>query len=172
MSLLSIEVVDTKDITAQIRHLDMFYKTTDRELMKAMRSSNSAIKSRIRPLMSHFTGRAQKSLASKVTREGMGDIRGWIGGRGRNRFWLMLEEQGRAPGKAPRADRLEPYVASIVGNDLEEIQAVSFMMAQAIGAKGTKGTGAVEKGYEAAKGEVNALFMKAMDRIVEALHVR
>lgn len=165
-------VVDAKDVGEQIRKLDAFYKVTDQELTKGMRSAVSAIKSRIRPLMHHFTGRAERALASKVRREGMGDISGWVGGKGKQKFWLMLETQGRAPGKAPKAENVEPYVASIVGNNPEEIAAVSYLVAQAIGRKGTKGSDSVERGYEAAKVKVDTLFAAAMNRIVEDLHVR
>jgi hypothetical protein len=84
-------------------------------------------------------------------------------------LYAPIVERGRRPGKMPPVDTIEYWVRrkGIAGG--EEARGVAFVIARAIGARGTKGAAMFWKGFEAAEPHVLNLWRGLPGEIVEAL---
>lgn len=78
-------------------------------------------------------------------------------------------EDGRRPGRRPPTAALVPWVAVRLGVPIEFRQAVAFLVARAIGARGTEGAQMVESGWEATRTRVRPMLRKSGFEIVREL---
>lgn len=81
-------------------------------------------------------------------------------------------ETGRKPGKWPPygdGSSLHLWVTRKIGGTDEEIGNAAFLIARAIGRRGTKGAHMFEKGFQAQRGNVENLFGRVIDDLVRRL---
>lgn len=75
-------------------------------------------------------------------------------------------EEGRKPGKMPPVDAIEYWVRRKLGVTSGESRQVAFMIARAIGRRGTKGVKMFERGLEKATPAIIQIYSSMVDRIV------
>lgn len=63
-------------------------------------------------------------------------------------------EEGRAPGRMPPRAPIEMWVRRKIGGD--NVQGIAFLIARAIGRRGTKGAHMFAKGFDATRGRINS----------------
>jgi hypothetical protein len=72
--------------------------------------------------------------------------------------YALFVDQGRAPGKQPPIAPIELWVRRVLGIGADESRRVAFLVARAIGRRGTKGAHAVDKGIAAVRGIIELDF--------------
>jgi hypothetical protein len=77
----------------------------------------------------------------------------------------IYAERGRGPGKIPPLAPIELWVRRVLGIPAPESKQVAFLVARAIGRRGTKGAHAIDKGVAAVRGIVEADFRGVPDRV-------
>jgi hypothetical protein len=77
----------------------------------------------------------------------------------------IYAERGRGPGKMPPLAPIELWVRRVLGIPAPESKQVAFLVARAIGRRGTKGAHAIDKGVAAVRGIVEADFRGVPDRV-------
>lgn len=82
-------------------------------------------------------------------------------------------ERGRAPGKWPPRDAIELWVVrkGLAEANTPEARSIAFLVARAIGQRGTKGAAMFYKGLEAATPAIDRIWSELLDSIVEQLAV-
>lgn len=82
-------------------------------------------------------------------------------------------ERGRAPGKWPPRDAIELWVVrkGLARAGTREASSIAFLIARAIGQRGTKGAAMFYKGLEAATPAIDRIWANLLDSIVEQLAV-
>jgi hypothetical protein len=79
--------------------------------------------------------------------------------------YALFVEKGRGPGKPPPIAPIELWVRRVLAIPEPESRRVAFLVARAIGRRGTKGAAAVEKGIAAVKGLIEADFRNIPARV-------
>lgn len=81
-------------------------------------------------------------------------------------------ETGRKPGKWPpygANSALRLWVTRMIGGDDREVSSAAFLIARAIGRRGTKGAHMFEKGFQAQAGNVENLCGRVIDDLIRRL---
>lgn len=78
-------------------------------------------------------------------------------------------ETGRRPGRMPPPHSLENWVGTKLGVPPEDREEVAYLVARAIGKRGTKGAHMVEEGWAATRGKIAPELHQAGLRIVRRM---
>jgi hypothetical protein len=168
MSVPAYEI-EIKGLDEQIRRLNAYDEVSTRELTTAMNQSVTALESAIKPLTPVYRARLRGSIASEVKQEGPGSIVGRVGSTLKGEEYPAVMEFGRKPGKFPPIEPLMRWVHLVLGVPNEEARGVAYVVARKIARKGIKGHFFMKKGFEASKAQIADYFVKALQRITEAL---
>jgi hypothetical protein len=107
------------------------------------------------------SGDLRRAWGTTVTR-GVSMVKGVISNPLDYALWA---EKGRGPGKWPPRAPIELWVRRKLGISPPESHQVAFLVARAIGRRGTKGAHMAEKGLSAVKGVIEADFLGVPDRV-------
>lgn len=136
------------------------------ELTRAMHEGTLSIEAAAKGNVPQDTRTLFRSIASKVEPLGAGGVRGLVGVlTGPAASYARVVEEGRAPGSRP------PPTAPIAawlkrkGRD----PTLAYVVARAIGKRGIKARPYLRPAFEAGRGNVEAAFNRARDRIVSRL---
>lgn len=77
----------------------------------------------------------------------------------------IFAEKGRAPGKMPPIAPIELWVRRKLGVNAKESRSVAFLIARAIGRRGTKGAHMAEEGLAAVRPQIEADFAQIANRV-------
>lgn len=77
----------------------------------------------------------------------------------------IFAERGRGPGKQPPLDPIELWVRRVLGVAPDESRSVAFLVARAIGRRGTEGAHMAEEGLEATRPIIEADFARVPTRV-------
>lgn len=113
-------------------------------------------------------------VASGATRQGWGtDVQRGVSavkGRVANPVeHAIFAEKGRAPGKMPPIDPIEIWVRRVLGVGADQSRQVAFLVARAIGQRGTKGAHMAEKGLAAVRPLIVADFKAVPNRVIRRI---
>lgn len=107
------------------------------------------------------TGLSRQGWGTKVER-GLSAVKGIVS----NPIdYALFVDQGRAPGKMPPIAPIELWVRRVLGLGQGKSRRVAFLVARAIGRRGTKGAHAVEKGIAAVRGIIQLDFQGIPARV-------
>ena len=106
------------------------------------------------------TGLARRSMTTDISGSGI-DLHGRVFSRD-DAVKIASLEGGRAPGKMPPIAPIELWVRRKFGGD----RSAAFLVARAIGRRGTKGAKMFERAYDARKPEVERLFETRIQAVI------
>ena len=173
------------DITVDVSEWEEFAKALtrdtdkllDKHMLNAMESSLNFLTELIAPETPvGATGALRGSVAWEIFGTGFG-MTGYAGPSAAVLYGLPVET-GRAPGKAPIVEdtwqavpALQLWVVRKLGLSGAEAEKAAYLIARAIGARGTKGAHMVEKAFDRAVGgkEIEEYWGYELERFIEEL---
>lgn len=135
------------------------------ETRRALRVSIDHLEEQVAGRWPVFTGQGRGSTATEV-RGSKTNLRGIVG---TPLIYGLPVELGREPGKMPPVAAIEYWVIRKGIASPPESRSVAFLIARAIGRRGTEGAFMFEKGWEASEGTVEKIFDEAVERVLERL---
>ena len=100
------------------------------------------------------TSQARQGWGTSVER-GIAAVKGTVANPVQH---TIFAEKGRAPGKMPPLAPIELWVRRVLGVDPAKSRQVAFLVARAIGRRGTKGAHMAEEGLAAVRPQIQADF--------------
>lgn len=157
--------VDTGQVTAFATKLGTFEGVLGSEARRTMQQSVDVVESQV----AAYTPVNQGALRAGTTTDILGrgvNIQGVISNP---LVYALPVENGRKPGRMPPVDAIQLWVIrkGIAGRD--DSRSVAFLIARAIGRRGTKGAFMFKKGYQAALPTVKQLWSDFPGRVVRRL---
>lgn len=107
------------------------------------------------------TGLLRSSISARIEGQPLTSLRGIIATPS---FYAPPVEYGRRPGRMPPPAALRLWAQRVLGD-----ASLAFVVARAIGRRGTRGRFMFREGFRAARPRVLALFREARDRLVTDL---
>jgi hypothetical protein len=162
-------MTDTLDITITPLHLDEAIRDIDNidnfvldDLALTMHRAVDIVRNSVVQFSTvGVTGQYRQGWGTKVER-GFSAVKGIVSNPVEHAIYA---ERGRGPGKMPPLAPIELWVRRVLGISPPESKQVAFLVARAIGRRGTKGAHAAEKGLEAVRGIVEADFRGVPARV-------
>lgn len=158
--------IDLAELEAFITALDGADEIAQREMVSAMSASLSLLEQNVKQRTPVSSGDTAASIGTEITK-GAGVVKGELAFAADYAYWV---EKGRAPGRWPPIDKMELYARRTTGASGKEARAIAFLIARAIGTRGTKpGAQMLEKGWQASKGRIDGLWDDVPGKILSRL---
>ena len=149
--------IDASELDTLLRRFPQYENIIFDEMEAAMAGSLEVFKSEVvgrTPV--GVTGAARQSIGSFVR----GRAPNFEGQVATSILYGLPLERGRRPGKQPPTAPIELWVRRKLNVSDAEVSQVAFLIARAIGRRGTKGAEMFAKGFDAGKGPVDRLWQK------------
>ena len=164
---LEIEL-DTSEIEALIREIPGFNFTIFAEMRKAMKEALDVLHAEITARTPVNTGTLRQSIQPVIR----GQAPSFVGEVGSPLIYGWPVERGRRPGKMPPVDAIELWVNRKLGLQGNEAKSVAFLVARAIGRRGTRGEAMFFRGTEAARPRVEQIWNNVPSRARERIEAK
>ena len=164
MAGLEIEL-DVSEIDKLARKFPGFERIIFREMDAAMRGSLEVFKTEVVGRTPVNLGSLRQSIQS-VTRGSPPRFQGEVS---TPLIYGAPVERGRKPGRMPPVNVIELWVQHKLGLQGNEARSAAFLIARAIGRRGTKGAFMFQKGFEAGKPRVEKLWRNVASRAVKRI---
>ena len=161
---LSLEL-DTSDIEELARKFPKFEQIIFREMDAAMRGSLEVFKAEVVGRTPVNLGLLRQSIQA-VTRGQPPHFEGEVS---TPLVYGEPVERGRKPGRMPPVDNIEMWVQRKLGQTGSEARSTAFLIARAIGRRGTKGAFMFRDGFEAGRPAVEKLWRNVASRAADKI---
>lgn len=157
--------VDANSVIAFVEKLHQFDSTLNSEARRTMQQSVDVMEAQIAAYTPVNTGTLRAGTTTDILGRGF-NVQGVIVNP---LTYAVAVENGRKPGRMPPIDAIQLWVIrkGIAGRD--DSRSVAFLIARAIGRRGTKGAFMFKKGYQAALPTVKQLWSDFPGRVVRRL---
>jgi hypothetical protein len=155
-------VIETRNLDETLRDLDNIGPYVMDELFLTMHRAVDVTEAAVvQRTPVGVSGHARQGWSKAVVRL-ISEVRGVVANP---LDYIYYVEHGRGPGKMPPIDNIELWVRRVLGIAEPESRSVAFLVARAIGVRGTKGAHMVEEGTKAVRGIITADFRAVPDRV-------
>lgn len=158
--------LDTSELDAYLAEWDKLAAIAQPELDRAMAEALAVLEGQVVGRTPVNTGFLRSAFGTTQRRQPMaveGELRSAAS-------YAAPVEFGRKPGKMPPVDAIEYWVRRKLGiTGDREARSVAFVIARAIGRKGTQPSFMVGEGFQAAMPYVEKIFDDAADRIIKRM---
>jgi hypothetical protein len=157
---LALEI-DTSDIDRLLKEFPQYEHIIFEEMEAAMYSSLAIFQEQVQ-------GRTPVGVSGDLRKNILPITRGlppnFIGEVQSGMFYGEYVERGRRPGRQPPVEAIELWVQRKLGVSPDESRNVAYLIARAIGRRGTSGAAMFDKGFEAGKEPVEKLWSNVVDK--------
>lgn len=154
--------LDFDEITKAARALGATPDVIAKEMTISMQASLDTFEQAVAVETPVNTGTLRNSIGTII----YGEPPDFSGAVATSIYYAMPVEYGRAPGKMPPVDAIKYWVIRKGIAPADEADSVAFLIARAIGRRGTKGAFMFKKGFETATPRVEKYWDQALDRIL------
>jgi len=158
--------VDASEILALARRFREAVPTITSLGRRTMQESLDVLRQAIVTRTPVNTGALRASVMTDVRGQGLDDL---IGVVSTPLIYGLPVEHGRRPGKMPPVDAIRYWVIRKQIADEEGAESAAWMIARAIGRRGTKGAHMFEEGLKASRGAISRLWGNTTRLIVRAM---
>jgi hypothetical protein len=145
-------------------------RVVTQELRRAMIESLAIVEEAVVQRTPVNTGALRQGIATKINGTPISALfEGQVFAGGAGGIYGLPVEKGRRAGRMPPPDAIELWVRRKLAVSEEEVSRVAFLIARAIGRRGTVGVHMFEEGLKASERLVGDRFERASDRITAAL---
>lgn len=163
MSELSVEIEGFEELVARFAQSPQIL---DEELRRAMRVALDHTEEQVAGRTPVNVGKLRGSIATEIQGRAV-NIRGIVA---TPLIYGLPVERGRRPGKMPPVDAIEYWVIRKgIASPGPESRSVAFLIARAIGARGTKGAFMFQEGLKAATPGIKKAFEAVPERMIKRL---
>lgn len=157
--------VDASQVTAFSQKLGTFESVMGSEARRTMQQSVDVVEAQVAAYTPVNTGTLRAGTTTDILGAGF-NIQGVV----MNPVMYALPvEEGRKPGRMPPVGAIQLWVIRKGIGNRNDSQSTAFMIARAIGRRGTKGAYMFKRGYQAALPTVKKLWADFPGRVVRRL---
>lgn len=157
--------VDASQVTAFAGKLVQFDSVLSNEARRTMQQSVDVVEAQVSAYTPVNTGTLRAGTTTDIFGSGV-DLKGVISNP---LFYAAPVEYGRKPGRMPPVEAIQLWVIRKGIASSDNAKSVAFLIARAIGKRGTKGAFMFKRGYQAALPTVKALWNDLPRRVVKRL---
>lgn len=163
---LSIDI-DTSELEAYAHKLARHEQIVREISGPAMRQSVDVTLAHIKQRVPVNTGQLRQSITGEVTGTPV-SLKGVVTSPLQPHYAPDVE-YGRKPGKMPPVGPIELWARRKLGLSGKELESAAFLIARAIGRRGTKGAFMFRDGTAAARTTVNGIWQRAITKLINRL---
>lgn len=157
--------VDASDVIAFAEKLGTFESTLNSEARRTMQQSVDVVEAQVSAFTPVNTGTLRAGTTTDIFGAGF-NIRGEVTNPV---MYALPVEEGRKPGRMPPVGAIQLWVIRKGIGTRDNSKSTAFMIARAIGRRGTKGAFMFKRGYQAALPTVKKLWLDFPGRVVRRL---
>lgn len=159
-------IIETREWEALADKFDQIDEVVEREIRKAVRRAMAVIETNV---VGFTPIGATKNLSQSWGIEVRSIPAGVRGELGSSLIYALPVEKGRRPGRMPPIDPIHLWVVRKGIAPPAEARQVAFLIARAIGRRGTKGAKMLQKGMKRSEPMIQRLFDDVARKIIESL---